>query len=390
MQRAMARHEAEEAQVVPIILRPVLWGDLPFGKLQALPRNGTPVTSCKRRDEAFRDIAQGIQRIAFNINRKLEGSRPQETAQPNNASKESDKMRTYQGHQQPHSAASQKGYSLEEAVSLIEQTILHNNPATKDAVVTIEPRKIVQADGVRYEIDLYIIIDFGNNYKSAFIFECKNWERAVGKNSIIVFSEKINAVHAQKGFFVARSFSKDALERAKREGRMELLTASDMLDALPLFVDGFHYVQDNILHADIHFNILANDPNKVGRFDLAKDSKVQFREETHLLSEFNERVQRMVENEHMNHEPTGTYKEGSYHYDITKTLKFDPNELFVGGYECRELTARVQWDTQIIRPKIVSQFDIQSRGQVISFESEQISGGSIEAVFINIDQENSH
>lgn len=39
MKRAMERHEAGEAQVVPIILRSVLWENMPFGKLQALPKD---------------------------------------------------------------------------------------------------------------------------------------------------------------------------------------------------------------------------------------------------------------------------------------------------------------------------------------------------------------
>ena len=38
IKRAMERHEAEEARVIPIILRPVDWEEGPFGKLLALPR----------------------------------------------------------------------------------------------------------------------------------------------------------------------------------------------------------------------------------------------------------------------------------------------------------------------------------------------------------------
>src|SRR5207237_5210556 len=38
-------HEAREARVIPIILRPVDWHSAPFGKLQALPKDGRPVTS---------------------------------------------------------------------------------------------------------------------------------------------------------------------------------------------------------------------------------------------------------------------------------------------------------------------------------------------------------
>jgi hypothetical protein len=45
LQRAMARHEAGEARVIPIILRPVDWHTAPFGRLQALPKDGLPIIS---------------------------------------------------------------------------------------------------------------------------------------------------------------------------------------------------------------------------------------------------------------------------------------------------------------------------------------------------------
>ena len=60
MSRAMERHEAKEARVIPIILRHVIWEEAPFGKLQALPRDGKPVTRWEDRDEAFTNIAEGI------------------------------------------------------------------------------------------------------------------------------------------------------------------------------------------------------------------------------------------------------------------------------------------------------------------------------------------
>ena len=45
MRRAIERHEAGEARVIPIILRPVIWKGAPFEKLQALPKDAKPVTS---------------------------------------------------------------------------------------------------------------------------------------------------------------------------------------------------------------------------------------------------------------------------------------------------------------------------------------------------------
>jgi hypothetical protein len=61
---AMARHEVGEARVIPIILRAVDWTSAPFGKLQALPKDGCAVTSGSNRDEAFFDSARGIRSVA--------------------------------------------------------------------------------------------------------------------------------------------------------------------------------------------------------------------------------------------------------------------------------------------------------------------------------------
>ncbi len=63
VKRALERHTAGEAYVIPVILRRVDWRNTPFGKLQALPKDAKPVTSWKNRDEAFFDIAQGIRRV---------------------------------------------------------------------------------------------------------------------------------------------------------------------------------------------------------------------------------------------------------------------------------------------------------------------------------------
>src|SRR5579859_2656706 len=55
MKRALERHEAEKASVIPIILRPLSWEDASFAKLQVLPTDAKPVTSeaWYTQDEAF-------------------------------------------------------------------------------------------------------------------------------------------------------------------------------------------------------------------------------------------------------------------------------------------------------------------------------------------------
>ena len=119
--------------------------------------------------------------------------------------------------------AYQKGSELEEAVKLLEQTILKSKPGLKDAPFLIESKKIIVKNGVRNEIDVYVEIDLGHGYKSVFIFECKNWKDPVGKNDIIIFSEKIKLTNSQKGYFVAEKFTKDARNQAITDERIELL-----------------------------------------------------------------------------------------------------------------------------------------------------------------------
>lgn len=63
MQRAMERHQRKEARVIPILVRPCLWADAPFGKLRALPGNGRPITDWPSQENALRAIAESIARI---------------------------------------------------------------------------------------------------------------------------------------------------------------------------------------------------------------------------------------------------------------------------------------------------------------------------------------
>ena len=68
---AMQRHEEGTAHVVPIILRRCEWSNMPYAKLQALPRNATPVTEYADRDAAFTEIGLGIEKLVDYVNAKI-------------------------------------------------------------------------------------------------------------------------------------------------------------------------------------------------------------------------------------------------------------------------------------------------------------------------------
>ena len=68
MTRALERHNAGEARVIPIILRPVDREGAPFSKLQMLPTDAQPVTSWSDRDAALLNVTKGIRKAVEDLN----------------------------------------------------------------------------------------------------------------------------------------------------------------------------------------------------------------------------------------------------------------------------------------------------------------------------------
>jgi internalin A len=64
MKRALERHDKGEAVVIPIIVREVNWYGAPFAGLQVLPKDGRAVALWNPRDSAWRNVSEGIERVA--------------------------------------------------------------------------------------------------------------------------------------------------------------------------------------------------------------------------------------------------------------------------------------------------------------------------------------
>ncbi len=285
----------------------------------------------------------------------------------------------------PRSTSQIKGDALEKAVQLLETYILGNNPATKDAIITIEPKKIITVNGVKHEIDIYITIDYGKGYKATFIFECKNWAKKVDKNEIIVFSKKVEVVHAQTGYFIAKSFTRDAEAQAEQDGRLKLLIATEELETSTRLIIDFQIFVNTEISSFSNFILSPTETLKSGT--LTDESFVRYNNEHLLLRTLNERIRQRLIDETMQTAPPTTFVDDACSYKITKTVLFQkPQELIIEGQKCYRLDMTVTWKTRIIRPPIVSKFDIKTRGRVITYDSGEIpSVGSIQLSFIEIE-----
>jgi hypothetical protein len=80
MMRAMERHEQGAARVIPVILRPCDWHGAPFGRLNAVPPDGKPVTKHATLDDGLLEVARAIRQVAGSTDAPVAADRPSQAA----------------------------------------------------------------------------------------------------------------------------------------------------------------------------------------------------------------------------------------------------------------------------------------------------------------------
>lgn len=124
------------------------------------------------------------------------------------------------------STAKQKGDLLEYAVHQIEEALITQYPALAGAEATIERNRIFTVDGVRHEADLWITVAPNTPYETQHLIECKNYKKPVGSGEVHKLAEKKSSLRAAKALLIARQFTRDATNAAKKHG-IQLAKVSD-------------------------------------------------------------------------------------------------------------------------------------------------------------------
>jgi Restriction endonuclease len=265
----------------------------------------------------------------------------------------------------------QKGDALEAAVEAIEGLILRSSPNVKDKSYLIESKKIITVDGVHHEIDLFVTFDLGPGYTAVYIFECKNWQDAVGKNEIIVFAEKIAAARAQHGFFIAKSFTADAKAQADKEPRIKLVLAIEHDPVSTIVPFGYHSARQTPTHVRLDFKVWGPRPSEPIKLDMPKAVVTLNGTRVDFLDYMNVWATEAM-NESTRTFPSGTLAVGIYQREVRSERAFDEGVLTIDGNKIRTATITVQFDIILVRPAIKSHFEISGRGRVISFEEHKL------------------
>lgn len=273
----------------------------------------------------------------------------------------------------------QKGNALEAAVLAIEEMILRTSPNVKEKTFLIESKKLINVGGVRHEIDLFVTFELGPGYNPLYLFECKNWKDAVGKNEIIVFAEKIAATGAQRGFFVAKSFTADAVAQANNEPRMELVVATEHDPASTILPFAYQSTFTKPTHVRVIFSKSGAPGTKFVKYDLSQAIATLNGSPVNLLDYMNAWVTEAI-NESMRTFPSGTLVDGTYQRSCGSERTFREGIFVVNNTAIETATITVQFDIYLVRPAVKSHFEINGRGRVISFEAHTVRDVTINEV----------
>ncbi len=266
---------------------------------------------------------------------------------------------------QPAKSARAKGDSLESAIQVLERAILRQSPSYSENIFRFEAKKIIAVAGVHHELDIWVSVDHGNGYEAVFIFECKNWRKKVSKNDVIVFSEKIKAAQAQKGFFVAKSFTKDAVAQASADPRIQLLRVREVEFAeVPEALQHFHVLEQTGLQGECNIKLKVDEetgqsyPIDMNTTNLDVDGLVL------PLNDYVDAWQKEVVATVTNRFGTAFLPEGEYLLPFESVREFTEGGCSANGEPVASITLSGSVKMHIWRAVLESHFEVENRGRV--------------------------
>jgi hypothetical protein len=268
----------------------------------------------------------------------------------------------------------EKGNVLEAAVAAIEGCILATSPALRDKTFVIESKKIINVGDVHHEIDIFVTIDLGRGYQSIFIFECKNWQDSVGKNEVIVLSEKIDAADATKGFLVAKSFTKDAHAQAAKDTRITLLTAAEHDPAATPIPFDLHTIITIPQHLDLTFHSRGSTGREFTDVQMDTAQARLFGNPTGLRQYVSDWASSVCADDVCTFR-TESLPEGDYERTGTAERRFEAGHLSIDDREVERAEISVRYKVRVLHPAVVSSFEVESRGRHLLLAPVQLPEG---------------
>jgi hypothetical protein len=82
--------------------------------------------------------------------------------------------------------------------------------------------------------------------------------------------------------------------------------------------------------------------------------------------------------------PTHTFADGVYKYNLHHEIVFDKDKLLINSAEIQKLKLKIQYEIEIVRPPIISQYEISTRGRIYNLAAVTSGGAIAQVSFVEI------
>jgi hypothetical protein len=205
----------------------------------------------------------------------------------------------------------------------------------------------------------------------------------VDKNAIIIFAEKIESANAAKGYFVAKTFTSDARAQALKYERMELVTVTENdpasgLSGLSLFVR-----LPRMKRIDAKFIRRGSDGMNPVEINVPESTAFYGGERIELMTLVAEWAAEIGEAD-MRPSEVIPLPEGIYSRSASGTKEFAQGEMLINDEDKERVILNIQYDLLVKRSRVVSHFDVQTRGRCVRFEAATEWGISVAWEFVTL------
>ena len=277
--------------------------------------------------------------------------------------------------------AQANGRQLENAIRLIQETLLQNDPKFKGGDFTVELNKHFTLDGTRHEVDVYVVTRPATSYEAKVLFECKDWKKPVSKNEVIVLKEKVELLGAARGILVAREISRDAKALIAQYPRIQFRRFDDDFKSL-LKIDAFHAMHDPVR---LTAKVSARFPPVVFPPDL-KYCLCRWNQRLNFLQSFaQERVDAIAREDQGRRFRTFDIDSVHWHTAVER-LEFLPAEFFLNDIELAWLEIEATFIVTLCHKSPCFKCSIDGEGQVHTFEilNDELSSRRIELSVVTV------
>jgi hypothetical protein len=198
----------------------------------------------------------------------------------------------------------------------------------------------------------------------------QNWKANVGKSEIVDFAEKIKVAEAQKGFFVAKSLTRDATAQARSDSRIEILLVREMpIDEVPTRMQSFYGIFAEVQEARCTV-VHGYEQGTATAVDLSCASFTMDGEEHDLSAYLKEWIDQASGTP-----PSGFVGEGVYPFEASRV--FSSNDVAINLERVKQMTVSGKVEVRRIPGVIVSRFEVATRGRIIQCLVEFPNGANV-------------